>query len=85
MASDTTKEHKTIIMPRCAGKSRQLNSTWPFCYMQTKLQSFSNREKHNRKLESVQYVCEPHLVRTLIASFHKMAARKADSATSKSS
>ena len=47
MAPDTTKVHKTItVMPCCAGKS---NST--FCYVQTTLQSFSNRENHNRKLE----------------------------------
>ena len=53
-APDTTKVHKTIIvMPCCAGRSRQPNSTKPFCYVQTKLQSFSNWENHNRKLESV--------------------------------
>ena len=51
MAPDTTKVHKTIItMHCCAGKS---NSTKTFCYVQTKLQSFSNRENRNRKLEPV--------------------------------
>ena len=53
-ALDTTKVHKTIIvMPCCAGKSRQPDSTKPFCYVQTKVQSFSNWENHNRNLESV--------------------------------
>ena len=51
MAPDTTKVHKTIIViPCCASKSWQPHSTKPFCYMQTKLQSFSN---HNRKPDSV--------------------------------
>ena len=53
-APDTTKVHKTIIVILCcAGKSRQPNSTKPFCCVQTKLKSFSNWENHNRKLESV--------------------------------
>ena len=42
-----------IVMPCCVGKSRQPNSTIPFCYVQTKLQSFSNWGNHNIKLESV--------------------------------
>ena len=42
-----------IVMPCCAGKSRQPNSTIPFRYVQTKVQSFSNWGNHNRKLESV--------------------------------
>ena len=52
-APDTTKVHKTIIvMPYCcAGKSQQPNSTKPFCYVQTKLQSFSNWENDNSKLD----------------------------------
>ena len=53
-APDTIKMADTIIfMPCCAGKSRQPNSTIPFRYVQTKLQSFSNWGNHNRKLESV--------------------------------
>ena len=53
-APDTIKMAETIIiMPCCAGKSRQPNSTIPFRYVQTKLQSFSNWGNHNRKLESV--------------------------------
>ena len=53
-APDTIKMAATIIvMPCCAGKSRQPNSTIPFRYVQTKLQSFSNWGNHNRKLESV--------------------------------
>ena len=54
MAPDTIKMAETIIViPCCAGKSRQPNSTIPFCYVHTKLQSFSNWRDHNRKLESV--------------------------------
>ena len=53
MTLDTTKVHKAIIvMPCCAGKSRQPNSIRSFCYVQNKLH-FSNWENHNRKLESV--------------------------------
>ena len=53
-APDTIKMAETIIvMPCCSGKSRQPNSTIPFCYVQTKLQSFSNWGNHNIKLESV--------------------------------
>ena len=53
-APNTIKMAETIIiMPCCAGKSRQPNSTIPFCYVQTKLQSFSNWGNHNRKLELV--------------------------------
>ena len=53
-APDTIKMAETIIvMPCCVGKSRQPNSTIPFCYVQTKLKSFSNWGNHNRKLELV--------------------------------
>ena len=53
-APDTIKMAEIIIvMPCCDGKSRQPNSTIPFRYVQTKLQSFSNWGNHNRKLESV--------------------------------
>ena len=37
-------------LPCCASKSRQPNSSKPFGYEQTKLQSFSNWENHKRKL-----------------------------------
>ena len=51
-APDTIKMAETVIvMSCCVGKSRQPNSTIPFRYVQTKLQSFSNWGNHNRKLE----------------------------------
>ena len=62
------------------------NSTKLSCYVQTKLQSFSNWENQNRKLESVcpRYkITENHIwyLRTVVLC--KVAARWANSAASK--
>ena len=66
-APDTIKMAETIIvMPCCAGKSWQPNSTIPFHYVQTKLQSFSNlgesQQKAEVSLSEVQDAREAHRV-----------------------
>ena len=48
MAPDTTEVHKTIIL-----LCWQISASKLSCYVQTKVQSLSYWENHNRKLESV--------------------------------
>ena len=78
-------------MSCCAAKSQQSNSTKPFWYVRTKLQSFFKLRELQQKagvgLSEVQDAWELHSVRNS-ETYHtrtQMAAQKADLVTSKSS